>query len=450
MGDYGSDGNYGGGWGWGSGVSVGYGNSNGGNGYDPTGMGGGMWGENWGLNGPSAEAVAQAEAMTRGWDLGGMSVTDMLSQLGPIPDQYKREVLTDPLSGVQTYTGWKTGDNPAYADYVSQASQFAAQNAARQAADNAAAQQAAAQQQGNDGIARDLAVTQASPAPSPYGLTAGSASELEAATRAAMAAEQEKATKGYIGNVVKGLVAGLATGGIPGAAIGGLVAAAAPHVKDFVSSIVNSVMATGTVTPAQEQQLADAALADPGLAAALDQLSGNGNGNGGSTGYDALTGTTLAGGQDVVSQIATGTTGTGAATGAGSGAATGGAGTGTATGTYPFSKNTAEEQYRLARDQIMDAMPRGGQLLDSLANTDAHKARTILTLENQSYLDKLNRDLSLDLAKMGANVTLQGQASSSANYQQLIQQQKDIQERQQMLDLFSALGSSGIFDSLFG
>ena len=58
---------------------------------------------------------------------------------------------------------------------------------------------------------------------------------------------------------------------------------------------------------------------------------------------------------------------------------------------YQPARQTLEDQYKRAQESIIGNMPRGGQMLDALANADFERAKSLGGLEAQIAADEYNK-----------------------------------------------------------
>jgi hypothetical protein len=79
---------------------------------------------------------------------------------------------------------------------------------------------------------------------------------------------------------------------------------------------------------------------------------------------------------------------------------------------FAMLKNSVQQQFGRAEDNVMSQMPKGGTLLDQLTNLETDKARTMVSGIGGLTQDIADKDYGRELAQMGANVSLSGQSTA--------------------------------------
>jgi hypothetical protein len=104
------------------------------------------------------------------------------------------------------------------------------------------------------------------------------------------------------------------------------------------------------------------------------------------------------------------------------------------------SKNAAETQYRLARDQIMQNVPSGGRLLDTLSDTDTAKARTLTDAASNIGMDEYNKIYGMATGTPQQTISGLSSAEGSATSLQGYQMQQNAIEDASKNQLYGNLG----------
>lgn len=104
---------------------------------------------------------------------------------------------------------------------------------------------------------------------------------------------------------------------------------------------------------------------------------------------------------------------------------------------YQAGRGTIEDQYGVAKENIIGNTPSGGQLTDKLADLETSRADALGGLAADSYQDLWNKAFQYST---GAASTSQGTLSGLAGSEAMLNAQKNAQFNQNMSELGYALG----------
>lgn len=107
---------------------------------------------------------------------------------------------------------------------------------------------------------------------------------------------------------------------------------------------------------------------------------------------------------------------------------------------FSMLKNANEQQFGLARDNIISGMPAGGQLLDRLADLETDRAGAMVSGLGGLSQDIADKTYGKELAELGADVSLANTATSTNTAQNIASQQIDAQEEMYMNQLYTMMG----------
>ena len=103
-------------------------------------------------------------------------------------------------------------------------------------------------------------------------------------------------------------------------------------------------------------------------------------------------------------------------------------------------KSAIEDQYNVARDNVIGNMPTGGELNESLTNVDIGRAKGLTELISNIENDMMNKSYQAAFGTVPSSISSQ---TSTANQNALLQAQEDANDNQMMMQI--GTGLAGLF-----